>query len=106
MNPTLAPGVRLRSAVCATEVIVVRVDDAASVLECGGQPMQSLATAGHRATDSVPRAGLDTGTLLGKRYGAPADPIEVLCTKPGAGTLAVAGRILAERRAKALPASD
>jgi hypothetical protein len=111
MSPTLVPGAllpgtRLRSAVCSTEVVVVRADDPAAVLECGGQPMQPIASAGERAVGAVPRPGLDGGTVLGKRYGAAGDPVEVLCTKPGAGTLSSRGSILGERRAKALPASD
>jgi hypothetical protein len=106
MSLNLGPGTRLRSAVCRTEVIVVRADDPAVVLECGGEPMRPIASADERASDAAPRANLDGGTLIGKRYGGPGDPVEVLCTRPGAGTLSVGGSVLGERRAKALPASD
>lgn len=105
MTAPLAAGTRLRSAVCSTEVIVVRADPAA-VLECGGEPMQPIATAGERVAGAAPLAGLNGGTVIGKRYGAAGDPVEVLCTRPGAGTLSVGGSVLGERRAKALPASD
>jgi hypothetical protein len=102
----LAVGTRLRSVVCSTEVIVVRVKDSAVVLECGGQPMQPLPATIDLPADAAPQPGLDTGSLIGKRYGRGDDPLEVLCTKAGSGTLSVAGVILGERHAKALPASD
>jgi hypothetical protein len=61
----------------------------------------------------VPRAevfavpvGLDTGTLLGKRYADAAGTVEVLCTKAGRGTLSWAGETLVQRSARPLPASD
>jgi hypothetical protein len=53
-----------------------------------------------------PGEGADGGTLLGKRYVDEATGLEVLCTKPGAGGLAVDGRPLGVKAPKALPASD
>jgi hypothetical protein len=46
------------------------------------------------------------GTLLGKRYVNDDESLEVLCTKPGEGSLGVAGVALELKEAKPLPASD
>jgi len=100
----LKSGVRLRSQVCATEVIVVRAGDQATVLNCGGFPMVDLAQSqepGPNLSDEF--AG---GTLIGKRYVDAAGTIEVLVTKPGAGTLVLGDTALAVKTAKPLPASD
>jgi hypothetical protein len=105
MSVLLAPGVRLRSAVCTTEVIVVRVDDPGAAVECGGRPMLAIATATETA-GAAPAPGFDAGSVLGKRYGGSHDAVELLCTKAGGGSVSVGGVLLAERRAKALPASD
>jgi hypothetical protein len=108
MSETATPlkaGARLRSQVCATEIIVVNVGSGSVVLTCGGQPMVGLSAA---PTDSgSPAAGLDKGSVLGKRYSADADEqFEVLVTKAGEGTLANGDVPLTLKQAKALPASD
>ncbi len=99
----LKPGMRLRSAVCATEVIVVKAPSSAVVLECGGSPMLP-------ATDEPSGGTLDPahaqGTLLGKRYGLDDVGLEVLCTKGGDGGLGVDGALLPQKDAKPLPSSD
>lgn len=105
MTTTLSAGTRLRSAVCTTQVVVIRVGDPAAVVECGGVPMTLVADA-VETSDAVPRDGYDGGTKIGKRYGSASDPVELLCTKPGAGALSVNGTLLALREAKPLPASD
>jgi len=46
------------------------------------------------------------GTQLGKRYCDDDDGIEVLCTKGGDGSLALAGKSLHLKEAKPLPSSD
>jgi hypothetical protein len=46
------------------------------------------------------------GTLLGKRYINEAGDLELLCIKPGDGSLAVGAVALALKEAKALPSSD
>jgi hypothetical protein len=43
---------------------------------------------------------------LGKRYVDEAGTIEVLCTKPGDGALALDGQPLEVKSAKPLPSSD
>lgn len=47
-----------------------------------------------------------TGTLMGKRYMDAASALEVLCTKPGRGSLDVSGESMTQKETKALPASD
>jgi hypothetical protein len=46
------------------------------------------------------------GTLLGKRYVNEAGDLELLCIKPGDGSLAVDAVALVLKEAKALPSSD
>jgi hypothetical protein len=94
-------GQRLRSAVCATEVIVVRAPDVPVEVSCGGHPMTE--SPGQSGT---PAAGGDEGTLLGKRYVDEQTGLEVLCTKPGTGGLTAGGRPLTIKAPKPLPASD
>ena len=50
--------------------------------------------------------GASEGTLLGKRYVDDGETMEVLCTKPGTGSLGVNGVSLQLKEAKPLPASD
>ena len=96
----LKVGARLRSAVSAVEVIVVRCPDGDVGLECGGEPM---AVPGDEAPASgrPEPAGLST---LGKRYGS--DSLEVLVTKGGSGVLSVDGEELRLREPKQMPSSD
>ncbi|MCZ7527934.1 MAG: hypothetical protein M5U14_17070 [Acidimicrobiia bacterium] len=97
-------GTRLRSAVCDTEVIVVRAPASDLDLRCGGQPMIP-----HGSEPPVD-AGLDPahgeGTLLGKRYADEELGLELLCTKAGKGSLSVGEVPLGLKEAKPLPSSD
>jgi hypothetical protein len=93
-------GTKLKSAVCDTEVVVIKT--AGAPLECGGAPM---------ATERPPQRGtLDPafggGTKIGKRYVDAANTLELLCTKAGQGSLSSAGVALLLREAKPLPSSD
>lgn len=100
----IKPGTRMRSAVCATEVMVVAAPADGDVsLSCGGAPMLALDAT---PTGGEPAPGADGGTLLGKRYVTADGKFEVLCTKPGRGSLAVGGAALAVKGAKPLPSSD
>ncbi len=99
----LKPGTRLRSQVCETEVVVVKVGDGGE-LACGGEPVVPLDDV--PTGTATPREGHDGGTLLGKRYTDEASGIEILCVKPGAGALSLDGRLLVLKTAKALPSSD
>lgn len=98
-------GARLRSQVCATEVIVVRPPADGVDLTCGGHPMIALDAEAAAGLASEPE--LSGGALLGKRYTLAADDtFEVLVTKPGTGTLGDGAVPLVLKEAKALPASD
>ena len=98
------PGMRLRSAVCTTEVVVIAVPAGNIVLSCGGAP---LLGEGEMASSGValdPTAA--QGTLLGKRYTNESGELELLCVKPGSGSLAADGVALVVKGAKPLPSSD
>ncbi len=72
--------------------------------ECGGAAAVPVGDpASHQGGISEELSG---GTLLGKRYVDPDDSVEILCTKPGAGTLTYDGLALALKESKPLPASD
>jgi hypothetical protein len=89
--------------VCETEVVVVKVGTGGE-LTCGGVPVVPLdAAVDGRAPVGD---GLDGGTLLGKRYCDEASGVEILCVKPGVGSLGIDGRLLELKTAKALPSSD
>lgn len=98
----LRPGLKLSSAVCSTEVIVVAGSGDVD-LTCGGVAM--LAPGGE-AGDSTAVDGLTDGAMLGKRYCDDDGTVEVLCTKPGDGSLGIGQTPLGLKEAKPLPASD
>ena len=51
-------------------------------------------------------ADFSGGTLMGKRYVDADGAYELLCVKPGKGSLSVDGVALSPKDAKPLPASD
>ncbi len=98
----LKAGTKMKSAVCATETMVIAANGDLA-LTCGGAPMIGST---EQPSGGDIASGHDAGTLLGKRYVNQAGTIELLCTKPGKGSLAVNGEILILKEAKALPSSD
>ena len=96
----MKPGSKLKSAVCDTEVMVVRASDV--IVECGGAPMVETRPAERAAIDPAHAAG----TKIGKRYVDAAGKVELLCVKQGQGSLSIAGVALTTKDAKPLPASD
>jgi hypothetical protein len=96
----MKPGTKLKSAVCDTEVMVIRGSDA--IAECGGSPMVDERPA-QRGTINPAFA---QGTKIGKRYVDTAGSCELLCVKPGQGSLSIAGVALQIKDAKPLPSSD
>jgi len=98
------PGTRLKSAVCNSEVMVVLASSADVELTCGGVPMGEIG-ADASGGQSLSPDHCD-GTLIGKRYVNEAGDFEVLCTKPGEGSLAIDGAALTVKGAKPLPSSD
>lgn len=98
----LKPGTRLASAVCATEVIVVKAPGGDVEITCGGAAMSE--PGGDKS--GSPAAGLAEGTMMGKRYLNEDGSLEVLCTKPGDGSVGIGEVALTLQAAKPLPASD
>ena len=96
----MKPGTRLKSAVCDTEVMVIRAGN--GTIECGGAPMAE----DKPATVAPLAADFSAGTLMGKRYVDADGQFELLCVKPGKGSLSVDGVALVVKDAKPLPASD
>jgi hypothetical protein len=99
----LKAGTRLRSAVDACEVVVVKAPGEPVDLRCGGHPFVALdAEVGSASIEP----GFDGGTQLGKRYADDDLGLELLCTKAGEGSISVGDVVLEVKGAKALPASD
>jgi hypothetical protein len=99
----LTTGFRVRSQVCATECIVLRVETPETDLRCGGHSMIPLAETAAPGLSIDP--ALSGGSLLGKRY-VDNGGLEVLVTRAGVGTLSVGDAPLEVKAAKSLPASD
>jgi len=97
-------GSRMRSQVCATEVMVIGAPAGDMEVTCGGAPMIDMS--GTPADGLSIADGADGGTVLGKRYTNEAADLELLCTKPGEGSLGANGETLSLKEAKALPSSD
>ncbi len=100
----LKAGSRLKSAVCDTEVMVVLAPQGDVDVTCGGAPMVVLGAdvpAGETLSEDA-----SEGTQIGKRYTNEAADLELLCTKPGKGSLGAGGKTLAVKGAKPLPSSD
>ncbi|HEV7469230.1 MAG TPA: hypothetical protein VGO23_05530 [Pseudonocardia sp.] len=103
MSLTLSPGARLRSAVCAAEVVVIRAQGELD-LRCGGAPMVGKDESAR--SDAGPTPPYDAGSLVGKRYVHDGLGVELLCTKSGPGSLAIGEQALELKSAKPLPSSD
>ncbi len=96
----MKPGTKLKSTVCDTEVMVIR--GAGGTLACGGAPMADQAPAERGSIDP----NFAEGTKMGKRYVDAAGTVELLCVKPGQGSLSLDGVALQIKDAKPLPSSD
>jgi hypothetical protein len=96
----MKPGTKLKSAVCDTEVMVIKGSNV--VVECGGAPMADERPAERKEVN----AAFAEGTKMGKRYVDAAGTVELLCVKPGKGSLSIAGAALLLKDAKPLPSSD
>ncbi len=98
----LKSGGRLKSAVCATEVMAVKAPGGEIDICCGGVAMTAPGT----DASGEARDGFTEGTALGKRYVNADETLELLCTKAGEGSLSVGDTLLEIKEAKQLPASD
>ena len=104
----LKPGIRLKSSVCETQIMLVKGKGGNDAC-CGGVAMQELNATGSPTTQLDPDAGFAAGTLMGKRYVNSDGSIEALCTKPGLGSLSLGPNLdslLQIKQTEALPASD
>src|SRR3546814_7319689 len=68
----MKPGSKLKSAVCDTEVMVIKGSDVA--IECGGAPM----AADRPTTRGEINPSFADGTKIGKRYVDASDALELL----------------------------
>jgi hypothetical protein len=97
-------GTRLRSAVCTTEVIVVRSPATDLDLRCGGV---ALLLPDEVAPDGATmHPDLAAGSPVGKRYADDEAGVELLVVKAGDGSLSIGDVALPLKGAKALPSSD
>jgi hypothetical protein len=96
----MKPGSKLKSGVCDTEIMVIRAGEGS--LECGGAAMadEKPESSGELNPDFA------KGTQMGKRYVDADGTVEVLCVKPGKGSLSLNGVALTTKEAKSLPSSD
>lgn len=106
----LKAGTRLISSVCSTEAVVVKAPDQDTAVTCGGAPMATSAdaAASGQTVEQVAELppAVSGGTLLGKRYVNEDESLELLCTKPGDGSLGIGDDLLSVKETKPLPASD
>ena len=98
----LKPGARLKSAVCDTQVMVIKSDGGEHDLRCGGAEMIEANAEGSGVLDPA----FSEGSMMGKRYVNEGETIELLCTKGGKGSLSLDGAPILAKQAKALPTSD
>ena len=101
---TLKAGTRIRSAVCATEVMVIQAPDGDLDIRCGGAPVIPIGE--EPPADAQIDPNMKSGTQIGKRYVNEGGDLELLCTKPGEGTLSQGDTPLSLKEAKPLPSSD
>jgi hypothetical protein len=96
----MKPGTRLKSTVCETEVMVIRVGN--GTFECGGAPMAEERPAERGALNPA----FADGSKIGKRYVDAAAGAELLCVRAGQGSLSSGLVTLQVKDAKPLPSSD
>lgn len=99
---SLSTGQRLKSAVCGTEIMVISAPAGDLELTCGGVPMGDNDGGNGGLVDP----NFASGTTIGKRYVTEDGELELLCVKPGDGSLAVGGTELKIKESKKLPKTD
>lgn len=100
----IKPGLRLKSAVCSTEIMIIRTPPVHADICCGGVQMLALTEQPPAGAQIDP--GQAHGSLIGKRYVDAQDRVELLCTQGGTGSLTLDGVLMTLKQAKALPSSD
>ena len=99
----LKAGARFKSAVCDTQVMVIKAPAGEFELCCGGAEMIAPAAT---ANVAALHAEHTQESLIGKRYVNADESVELLCTKGGKGSLSLNGTPLDVKQAKQLPSSD
>ena len=102
MATVLKAGARFKSAVCDTQVMVIKAPAGEHTLQCGGADVIALTATGSGTLD----AALSGESLIGKRYVNADESLELLCTKGGKGSLVLNGTAMEVKQAKQLPSSD
>ena len=100
----LKSGFRLRSVCDDSELMVIRAPNQPIDLRCGGHPVVLIGSEAPSGCRVEP--GFDQGSNLGKRYVHEETGLELLCTKPGSGSLSISDVLLPVKDAKTLPSSD
>jgi hypothetical protein len=104
MGMALKAGARFKSAVCETQVMVIKAPAGEFDLCCGGAEMVAAATAVPAGQQIDPNHANET--LIGKRYVNADESVELLCTKGGKGSLSLNAAPMEVKQAKQLPSSD
>ena len=104
MGMALKAGARFKSAVCDTQVMVIKAPPGEHDLCCGGAEMLAGNATPAAGAQIDPNRGCET--LIGKRYVNADESVELLCTKGGKGALWMNGAPLEIKQAKQLPSSD
>jgi hypothetical protein len=99
----LKVGQRLKSIVCSTEIMVIAAPEGEVQLTCGGAQMTDGERNGEGGSVHTDHS---KGSTIGKRYVSEAGDLEILCVKPGEGSLAVGDVALNLKEAKKLPKTD
>ena len=100
----LKAGARFKSAVCETQVMVIKSPPGEHDLRCGGAAMLGATEAA--AAGASPDPAHSAETLIGKRYVNADESLELLATKGGKGSLSLGAEPLGIKQAKQLPSSD
>lgn len=104
MGMALKAGARFKSAVCETQVMVIKAPSGEFELCCGGPTMIGPSASPPAEVQLQP--SMAGGSLIGKRYVNADESVELLCTKGGKGSLALNGTPMDVKQAKQLPSSD
>lgn len=99
----LKTGARLKSTVCDAQIMIISAPEEDVDLNCGGAAMVD-------ASSEIEQGAIDSehrlGVQIGKRYVDEGSTLELLCIKPGEGSLALNGITLLLKDTKKLPKSD
>ena len=99
----LKTGQRLGSTVCNAEVMVIKAPAEDVNLSCGGSALVETGAAGEKGAIDAEHSN---GVQIGKRYVDSDATVELLCIKPGDGSLTLGGTPMLLKDSKKLPKTD